>query len=474
MKRILTSEQMRLVEKAFMEKTGYPSLLLMEHAAQAVAQEALAMARDGAAFFCGPGNNGGDGYAAARLFWQAGRRCEVFALSDPEKLRGDALVNARLCRALGIPIRAWEEGTPLAPDCSLVVDALFGTGLSRPLEGVYAAAVRFFNGCDLPVLAVDMPSGTPELMTRAQATVTFHRAKLCHMLFPGRENAGRLVVAPIGLPEDEEGMTVLEEADVASLLPPRRRDAHKGTCGHVLVAAGSPGMAGAAALCANAAMRAGAGLCTLFCAKETMPILQTLAPCATCRLREETRVEDALAGTSAVAAGPGLGMGRGSAAVLEALLRAKETAQVWDADALTYLSQNPAVLGERFIITPHPGEASRLLGIPAAQVAREPVDAALALSEKYACTALVKGATTVIAFQGQCALNTAGTQGMATGGSGDVLTGIIAGLLAQGVEPFLAARLGALLHGLAGERAAQRLGVRSMLAQDLLGSLCIE
>lgn len=473
MKYVITAEEMKRTETEFMRRTGYPSLLLMEHAAQAVAEETRRLA-ESAVFFCGPGNNGGDGYAAARLFAQAGGRAEVWALSDPEALRGDALTNARLCAALGVPVKRWTKETPLPQGRGAIVDAMFGTGLSRPLEGAYADAARQINVAGLPVVAVDMPSGTAELSVRADVTVTFHKMKLQHALFPGRENAGRVVVADIGIPEDGEGFSVLEEGDVPALLPPRPRNAHKGTCGHALLIAGSRGMAGAAALCANAAMRAGAGLCTLLAAEETIPVLQQLAPCATCLPRESTPPETALRGKAAFAAGPGLGRSAETARILTALCAEKNIPVVWDADALNWLSEQPQRLGENAVITPHPGEAARLLGCGTREITADPIAAAQALSEKFGCTALLKGAATVIVCGEKRALNLSGTPGLATGGSGDVLTGVIAGLLAQGLAPFDAARLGAFLHGRAGERAAQKRGVRSMLATDVAEALGIE
>lgn len=473
MKYAITAEQMKQTEAEFMRRTGYPSLLLMEHAAQAVADE-LGRMTGCAVFFCGPGNNGGDGYAAARLFAQAGGRAEAWALGEPQALQGDARTNAELCAALGIPVRRWSEGMALPQGCGAVVDAMFGTGLSRPLGGMYAAAARFINACGLPVLAVDMPSGTAELSVRADVTVTFHRMKLQHALFPGRENSGRVVVADIGIPQEGEGASILEDGDVPVLLPPRAAGAHKGTCGHVLLIAGSRGMAGAASLCANAAMRAGAGLCTLLAEEATIPALQQLAPCAMCLARTETPLEDALHGKAAVAVGPGLGRGETVSGILSALCAEKSIPAVWDADALNWLSEHPQTLGEKAVITPHPGEAARLLGCAVREVTDDPLAAADALAEKYGCTALLKGATTVIAGGGKRALNLSGTPALATGGSGDVLTGVITGLLAQGLAPFDAARLGAFLHGRAGERAAKKCGVRSTLAADVVAALGIE
>lgn len=473
MKRAITPDEMRRAERSFMDQTGFPSLLLMEHAAEAVRDALLQMTDGGAVFLCGPGNNGGDGYAAARLFAQKGRKAVVWAFCDPEALRGDALVNARLCHALGVSVERWQPGRTAPAGCGAAVDALFGTGLSRPLEGEYAEGARFLNACDLPVLAVDMPSGTRELMVQARVTVTFHCAKICHCLFPGREKAGRLIVADIGLPPQGAGFELLEDADIPRLLPSRAQTAHKGSCGHALVLAGSFGMAGAAALCATAALRAGAGLCTVACPRQVVPAVQALCPCATALARDEIAPETLLEGITALAAGPGLGRAEEDARLLAAL-RERNLPQVWDADALNLLSRHPAPLGENAVMTPHPGEAARLLGCATGEIVDDPVRAAERLRETYACTVLLKGATTVILGPGRRAFNLSGTPGLATGGSGDVLTGVILGLLCQGLAPFDAAQLGAFLHGRAGERAAAARGVRGMIASDLPDALGIE
>lgn len=474
MKRIVTPERMRALERAHMKKTNTPGLVLMERAAECVARALLEMTEGGVLFFCGPGNNGGDGYAAARIFAKAGRKAWVWTVDDPYAISGDARENLLRCRMLGLEVRRVVSPFERPPEsCGAVVDALFGTGLARPLEGEHAAAARWINGCGLPVLAVDMPSGTAGLMVRADVTVTFHRMKPCHVFHPGRINAGRVVLSDIGI-EDvpcDGDFELLEDADAGAFLPPRAQDAHKGDCGHALIVAGSPGMAGAAALSANAAMRGGVGLVTVACPKEIMPAVQALAPCATCVLQEDA--PEAARGKRAVAVGPGLGRGDGLDALLESL-RAVELPQVWDADALNWLAAHPRRLTERFVITPHPGEAARLLGASVADIAADPVAAAGSLFEKFGAVALLKGATSVIMGAGKRALNATGSPGMATGGCGDVLTGLIAAFLAQGLAPFDAARLAAHLSGRAGEAAAAKRGVRSMIATDLLDALRID
>lgn len=474
MYRIITPARMQAMEQAFMQSTGTPGLLLMERAAQALVQALLRMTDGGAVFFCGPGNNGGDGYAAAALYAAWGRKAWLWTLCDPSQLTGDARANWQRCVRLGLPV-TWLDALPQAPPpgCGAVVDALFGTGLARPLTGLYAQAVAWINACGLPVLAVDMPSGTAEGMVRADATVAFHRMKPAHALLPGRVNAGTVTVADIGLPQEAfaDDFEVLTPEDVPGLLPVRALDTHKGTAGHALLLAGSTGMAGAAGLCANAAMRGGAGLVTVCCPDDVLPVMQALAPCATCVTHGGFAA--ALQGKSALALGPGLGQGEAVAPLLLAALAAP-LPQVWDADALNWLARHPRALGAHCVLTPHPGEAARLLGASVADVTADPIAAAEALATRYGATVLLKGATTVITGQGRRALNVVGTPGMATGGSGDVLTGLIAALLAQKEAPFDAAQKAALLHGMAGIRAAQARGVRSLTAWDIMEALHID
>ncbi|MDR0929605.1 MAG: NAD(P)H-hydrate dehydratase [Oscillospiraceae bacterium] len=470
----VTPARMRALEAEYVAASGTPGALLMERAAQGIVRMLLSMAPGGALFLCGPGNNGGDGYAAARLFAEKNRPAQIWTFSDPEALTGDALSNMRRCAEMGIPIEQINDLPESAPaGCTAVVDALFGTGLNKPLQGIYAAAVRWINACALPVLAVDMPSGTPELMVRADATITFQWKKTLHLLLPGRANTGALTVYDIGITTapDASDCWLPTDADIPRLLPPRPLDAHKGLCGHVLAAAGSFGMAGAAALCAGGALRGGAGLVTVLCPKDTIPMVQVLSPCATCLPWEA--LTDAAAGKTSIAAGPGLGQ---SIAVTKGLahLLALPLPQVWDADALNWLAAHPAPLGERFVITPHPGEAARLLGCATETIAKDPIAAAEALAARFGSTVLLKGATTIVLGGGRRALIASGTPGMATGGSGDVLTGIIAALLVQKLPPFEAAVLGAYLHARAGCLAAARRGVRSMTAMDLLEALRIE
>ena len=486
---------MRDMEQAFLTGTGYPSVLLMEHAAQAVVRELAPLAGEGGRvlFLCGSGNNGGDGCAAARLWMQRGGRADVWLLKSPSQMKGDAGMNACLLNACGAALNVLYGEAPEIPEgCAAVVDALYGTGLSRALEGAALSAVQRVNESGLPVVAVDIPSGvdgaTGQALgeaVRASVTVTFHRPKHGHLLFPGRALSGRLVVEDIGiLPEWDgaQGYDVLEEADARALLPVRARDAHKGTNGQVLVAAGSEGMAGAACLCAQAALRAGAGLVTAACPLPVLLPLQMNVPCATAKVvsdggqldaRAGKKLYDLLQGKRALAVGPGLGRGEGVWRAIEPLVKS-DVPKVVDADALNLLAQAKGRVGRNTVLTPHPGEMARLCGVTAQAILAASVEFAQQLAADMDCCVLLKGATTVIAQGEDVTLNATGCEGMGTGGCGDVLTGVIAGLLAQGMSPADAARVGAYYHGLAGEAAQAALGARAMTAADVCAKLRIE
>ena len=495
MLRTISPQDMREMELAFMNGTGYPSILLMEHAAQAVADEIAAVAGEGARvlFVCGSGNNGGDGCAAARLWMQRGGKAEVWLLKSPSQMKGDAGVNACLLNSCGAALHVlYGEAPEIPADCAAIVDALYGTGLNREMSGAALDAVQRMNASPLPVIAVDIPSGVDGETgaalgeaVRADVTVTFHRAKHGHMLFPGRALTGRLVVADIGILSEwdgAQGYDVLTEADAQALLPVRPMDGHKGTFGHVLSVAGSGGMAGAACLCAGAALRAGAGLVTAACTIPVLLPLQTGVPCAMAKAvcagsAFDVTAADALValckGKRALAIGPGLGVSEETYTAITSLLEC-DTPKVVDADALNMLAAYGGRVGPNTVLTPHPGEMARLCGVTAAEIAASPVEYAQQLAQEMSACVLLKGATTVIAMGEEVTLNVSGTSAMATGGSGDVLTGVIAALLAQGMSPYDAARAGAYYHGAAGEAAERALGARAVTATDVLAHICIE
>jgi len=491
----ISPQDMQEMERAYLEGTGYPSLLLMEHAAQAVADCLERYAQKGARvlFVCGGGNNGGDGCAAARIWMQRGGKADVWLLGSPSKMKGDAGVNASLLSVCGANMSIlYGEAPEIPADCRAIVDALFGTGLSRALEGAALSAVERMNESGLPVVAVDIPSGvdgaTGQMLgeaVRAAATVTFHRPKHGHLLFPGRALTGELIVADIGiLPEWDgaQGIEVLQSKDAKALLPVRATDAHKGTFGHVLLVAGSEGMAGAACLSAQAALRAGSGLVTAACCAPVRLPMQNLVPCAMTKVVSAGAALDAGSAMElynlaqdkrALAIGPGLGQSDSTWRAVSQLILS-DTPKVIDADALNLLARHGGRVGANTVLTPHPGEMARLTGAPVKEILASPVEYAQQLAQDMSCCVLLKGATTVIARGEDVAMNITGCEAMATGGCGDVLTGVIAGLMAQGMTPYDAARVGAYYHGIAGETAERARGSRAATAWDICEALCIE
>ncbi|RDI96156.1 NAD(P)H-hydrate dehydratase [Meiothermus sp. QL-1] len=462
--RLFTPEAMREADRRAVE-LGYPSLLLMEAAGRQVAEWVLrAYPGRKAVVLAGRGNNGGDGLVAARWLALWGQPVEVFAA---EGQAGDAAVARRALEALGLAIRPLAEWRP-EPQ-AVVVDALFGTGLRGPLEGFYAELVERLNALGGPVVSVDLPSGLPYTPhVRAHLTVALAGLKTEHLFYPQRSACGRIVLAPIGMPpralENPALPELLNQAAMRALLPVRPGDAHKGSVGRVLVAGGYRHYTGAPSLAALGAYRAGAGLVTVAYPADC-PVEP---PLEAVRLPVEGWRPECLreARAEAVAVGMGAGAG-GEAAAMAALGLARPT--VLDADAL-----HPPVLeayraaGVPAVVTPHPGEASRLLGWPSREIAGRPLEAAQALARRYAGLVVVlKGGPTVLAWADRLAVNPSGNPAMATGGMGDVLSGVIAALLAAGLAPWDAARLGVYLHGLAGDRVG-RVGLLAHEVADVL------
>ena len=496
MKPLITPRQMRDMEARYFAETGTPSIDLMERAARALN---VAIARRYGLertiyFACGPGGNGGDGYACARMYAKIGGKCALFPASPPKT--PDAIKNRELALAMGIPELAPDADAP-AP--AVWVDALYGTGLSRAPEGPAAELIRRMNAdrhLGAKVVAVDIPSGLNGLTgaafepcVAADLTVTFQFEKTGHRLADGLDVCGAIEVEDIGIPEPffPDGMARLIEAtNVAAGLPGKPRNAHKGNNGHLLIVAGSVGMAGAAALCASSALRSGAGLVTLACPASIVPIVQALAPCAMAIPLPERdgaiapeaaeRLKPALAGKHAVACGCGLSR-RAAPQALQMLLESGIPA-LFDADGLNLIAADDALkalLRPHHLITPHPGEAARLLGRPLS----DPLADALALNG-LGCQALLKGATSVIPVGGVNWLSASGCAGMAKGGSGDVLTGLTGGLMAQyaaagtpvtGTHLAICAAFASEIHGRAGELAQEKAGVRGMCASDLANAL---
>ena len=463
--RVSTAAQCRAMDAHGIDTLGIPGVALMETASRLVAvaiRERFALeAARGVVVVCGGGNNGGDGYALARWLHLWGFEVRLWSLSTESS--GDAGAFRGVARAMGL-----AQVTGLG-EAGLVVDAVFGTGLARPVEGVWADVIDAINAHPSPVVAVDVPSGLSAdtgavlgTAVRADLTVTFARLKPGLLAEPGAALAGEVLVADIGLPEQVPHVAELAEPhDLASLWPLRGAADHKNRSGHLLVVAGSRTMAGAAILACRGAMAAGAGLVTLAAPRGAWARLGALPP--EVMLFEagagdlaEPLPDAALQGRTAMAAGPGLGGGitdlkPAMAAWLEGVWREHPLPLVFDADALRH-----TVATERLdrVLTPHPGEAGRLLGCSAADVQADRFGSAARLAERG--VALLKGRHTLVAQRGTpTAVNPTGAPTLATGGSGDVLTGIVGALLARGVPGVDAARLGAWVHGRAGELLAE-------------------
>jgi len=494
MQEILSPEQMRGVEKRMMER-GVPGLVLMEHAARGVADEALRrLPRNGRALIlCGGGSNGGDGLSALRQLCMRGADAVGALFVSPEKLAGDALAQYRMATGSGLPLidcsAGFIEDTLTKVGASLLIDALLGTGLSREVTGSFARAVAWMNGAGLPVISVDIPSGVDAetgrvlgTAVRADATVTFQNRKLGHLLFPGRERSGSVSVVPIGIGESVPGAAVVfEEEDIRSLLPPRPADSHKGKNGRALLAAGSAQYAGAALLAASAALRGG---CGLLHAAVPQGIRNVFAQCpgAICHPAgsggewDEDAARDVLPlieQAGALGIGPGAGKGEGLPSLLRAFLAAKKPLVI-DADGLNALSAHRELfplLHGGVVLTPHPAEMARLTGRPMEEILARPLRAAQEAARSWGCAVILKGATSVIAEGGQTCLNATGNTGLAKAGSGDVLTGILLALLAQGLPPFPAACAAAYLLGASAEKAYALLATRMLTPTDVTDAL---
>jgi len=482
---VLDASQMREADRVTIRELGLPGMVLMEAAAGAVTEVVADRFAETQRVLvaCGPGNNGGDGLAVARQLRCRGFAVDVALLVGEPELRGDAAAQLQLARKFGVTIhRCGSRPSRLAdllPGASVIVDALFGTGLDRPLEGRWAKVVGVLNGAGVPIVAVDIPSGlqgsSGEVVgeaVEAAVTVTFAAPKVAHVLPPACWRCGEVAVADIGIPpwvvQGQAKLGLVEGEDVAGWLPHRAVDAHKGNFGHLLVVAGGGGGGGAAVLAARAAVTLGAGLVTVATAHGAVRPVQAQVPEAMVDPLPAGKdgavsgegLEGSLGKATALAVGPGLGTSDGPRRLLATILREWPGPLVLDADALTLLAGRLEELRGRTsptVLTPHPGELGRLLGVPTAEVTRDRLQAAQEASKRSGAVVLAKGARTVIASGAEWSLvNPTGTSGLASGGAGDVLTGAIGALLAQGVPGREAAAAGAWLHGRAAEIAGER------------------
>ena len=504
--KLVTAAQMRELDRRTIEDLGVPSLVLMENAGRGtyeVIRREFPDLSGPVVILAGRGNNGGDGLVVARYLVNGGFPVSVFLLAARDQVRGDALANLKILEGLGVRVEeVQEEGRLNAvvhrmSRAELIVDALLGTGLNSPVRGLLGQVIAKVNQVRPPVLAVDIPSGlsadTGEPLgtaVRARVTVTFGFPKLGQIVPPGRDLAGRLWLVDIGIPPQfaqDLATEIADAAEMRALLPARAFGSHKGTFGHLVVVAGSAGKTGAATLSSEAGLKAGAGLVTAAVPASLNDILEVkLTEAMTLPLPEAdgaramgfqalTPLNEFLAGKSAVALGPGLGTHPETQAAVRELVRHCPVPMVVDADGINALAGHLEILREAAgprILTPHPGEMAHLLGTTTQEVQSRRLDTAREVAAAHQVWVVLKGAQTLVADpQGRVSLNPTGNPVLASGGTGDVLTGLIGGFLAQGLSPWDAARLGVYLHGLAADYLEAAIGPRGHLAGDLLNSL---
>ena len=497
---VVTSEQMREIEERAVNELDVPSILLMENAAFAVAERCMDWLGNGGTrnvvVICGRGKNGGDGFAVARLLHVRGVAVTVFFLGNENVTAGDSRINLEITKKTGVEVIAVrDEGSMpyvryALEKCSLVVDAIFGTGLNSDVKDVYLSAINAINESARYVISVDLPSGisadSGNIMgaaVQANQTVTLGFAKQGLYLHPGAEAAGEITIASIGVPlvGPDRKTIILDDDEFASLLPARSGIGNKGTFGQVYVLAGSDEMPGAAVLTASAAYKAGCGLVKAYVNRHAANILQTQLIEATTKILPDTNgflFIDSLPCTKelntarVILIGPGLGNNVHVKGFVLNVLTNAETAVVIDADALNVLAGGTSILNKLkapCVITPHPGEMSRLTGLSIQEIVSNPIQTASHFAKQHNVITLLKGARTIVANpDGSVYINVTGNSSLAKAGSGDVLTGLIGAFIAQGKDAFAAAMLAAYLHGKAGEAAAETLSEYGVCARDIL------
>jgi ADP-dependent NAD(P)H-hydrate dehydratase / NAD(P)H-hydrate epimerase len=506
--RVLNTQQMRDADRQTIDDIGLPSVVLMENAGrQAVAAmeaafDDLASSRVGV--LCGRGNNGGDGFVVARTLAQRGIEAAVYLLGSVADVRGDARIHLEILGRVGLTVveitnaQEWELHFSEISECDLIVDAIVGTGFHGPLTGLLETVVADVNGLGVPVVAIDLPTGVSAdshevegEAIEASMTVTLAAPKLPLILPPADAYGGDLVIADIGIPGsvidelDGPWLELLTRERMRELVPARAADSHKGDFGRVLVIAGSLGRTGAAPLAATGALRSGAGLVTIATPKSCVPILAAMAPEYMTVGLEETgtgtvdfsaadRVLDFKA--DVIAIGPGLGQDPSTAAFVHAVVERSGVPLVIDADALNAFAGEPERLtgrdGVDVIITPHPGEMARLLNIDIEQVQADRLDHAREFAASHRCHVVLKGHRTIVAGpEGRSFVNLTGNAGMATGGTGDLLTGMIAAWFAQILDAEGACKLAVYLHGTAGDLAEADEGEVALLPTDIAARL---
>jgi len=507
--KLMDAQTVRTVDRAAVLRYGIKGLVLMENAGRGVAEAVKAeLSSRGSVtgrvvVVAGKGNNGGDGFVAARHLRNSGASVVVIALVGLDDLKGDALVNARAWVKMGgeiVTVRTvagFKKHRSLLTHSSVIVDAIFGTGLSTPVRGYYAGVIEIINSFTEKVVSVDIPSGVDAttgavlgVAVKAAVTVTMAAAKLGLYLYPGREHSGRIELVDIGCPKE-----LVEDASIRwelaggdylrKVLRPRKTDSHKGSHGHLLVAAGSPGMIGAAYMAAMGALRAGAGVVTVGVPAGLRAALDRKAvefmtkglaegPSKALGMASLEDVKEAAAGKTCLVIGPGFVASKDAGSLIEAVLKDTDIPVLIDGGALSSLAGRASVIKKSkapVVITPHPGEVARLLGVSPTDVQADRVAAAERLVKATGAVVVLKGASTVVASAEKVFINPTGNPALSTAGTGDILAGVIGGLMAQDCGALGAAVSGAYLHGLAADIITARGKGCGMVASDLLGAI---
>jgi len=498
--KVVSGQVMQLMDQRAIREFGIAGLTLMENAGRACANAITEAFGPGAGrralVVAGKGNNGGDGYVIARLLCQRGWDARVLLLAHPSEVTGDAAANLALLErgSLILPTDGAQLPAEVFRGAALIVDALLGTGVKSEVTGAFRSAIEMINAAGLPVVAVDIPSGVDAASgrvlgtaVRADLTVSFALPKLGNVLHPGAGLCGRLVVADIGMPPvvlaEAPGSEFVDLPCARLLFRPRGALAHKGSAGHCLVVAGATGKTGAAAMAAESALRSGAGLVTLAVPAALNPILEAKTTevmtlpvgrpgAAHHQAGSLGELSRAAGSRDVVALGPGLGGAPSTVYLVHSLVASLPEPLVLDADALNAVATAPEILLERrgrvTLLTPHPGEMARLARCTVAEVEADRVGTARDFATRFQVHLILKGARSISAApDGSVAINASGNPGMASGGMGDVLTGVVASLLGQGYPPFEACQLGAFVHGFAADLLLPRLGSQGMSATDV-------
>ena len=497
---VLNAAEMAKIDRTAIDKTQIPGVVLMENAGRGGVEEIDFFLEDVTGkqivIFCGKGNNGGDGYVIARHLYNRGADVAVFLAGKKEAITGDALINLIILENMGIEVTEISSLEEISPfhHIDLVVDALLGTGVTGAVTGFFGELINYMNSLGAPIASVDLPSGMETdtgavhgACVHADLTVTMAHLKTGLLFSPARDYAGEISIVDISVPlEVSEALHgkkyLVEEQDILIRMPHRKLDAHKTSCGRVVIFAGSMGMTGAATLASLASLQVGAGLTKLGIPASLNPILeQKLTEVMTVPLAEtdsqsisikaKDQVAELLEWADVLAVGPGLSTHPETIEFVKWLLKTVNKPMVLDADGLNALANFPDLIKDYpgdLVITPHPGELSRLINMPVADIQSDRLNVIRKFAQEWGKVIILKGGPTVTATpDGHLFINSTGNPGMATGGSGDVLTGIIAGLLAQKLNAVDAAIVGVYLHGLAGDLAAEELSEMGMIAGDI-------